>query len=428
MDDIPLSLLLIVLVVLLALSAFFSSSETALMALNRYRLKHLVQKGHRGAKLASELLAKTDKLLGVILLGNNFINSAAATLVTVVSIRLLGKDNDYALTLGTLVVTFAILVFSEVTPKVLGARYSEKVAFPASYILTPLLKLFYPIVWFVNLFVQALLWAMRIPTKRQPENKLTLEELRALVLDSGHFMPQRHQSMVLNLLELEEITVDDIMVPRQQIEALDISDSEEELLKKLRSAYHTRLPIYDQELDNIVGIVHLKKLFHIHSEEFDKSLLKQIMREPYFIPSGTPLFKQMQLFQETKRRQGIVVDEYGEIKGLISLEDILEEIIGEFTTHAPSHPVHFHRHEDGSIVVEGSALLRDINRKLNMDLPLDGPKTLNGLITEYFEAIPEAGMSLKIADYPIEILQTQDRAVKVVRIYPKWDQSKTEKD
>ncbi len=421
MDDIPLSLLLVALVVLLALSAFFSSSETALMALNRYRLKHLAQKGHRGAKLAADLLAKTDKLLGVILLGNNLINSAAATLVTVVSIRMLGKDNDYALTIGTLLVTFAILVFSEVTPKVLGARYSEKVAFPASYILTPLLKLVYPIVWFVNLFVYGILWILRIPTKKQNENKLTLEELRALVLDSGHFMPRRHQSMVLNLLELENITVDDIMVPRQQIEAIDMSDHEDEIIKKLRNSYHTRLPVYDDQLDNLIGIVHLKKLFHIDNEAFSKTLLKEVMREPYFIPSGTPLFKQMQLFQETKRRQGIVVDEYGEIKGLISLEDILEEIVGEFTTHAPSYPVHFHRHEDGSIVVEGSTLLRDINRKLNMDLPLDGPKTLNGLITEFFQDIPEAGMTIKIADYPIEIIQTQDRAVKVVRIYPKWD-------
>lgn len=419
MDDTPISVLLGALVVLLILSAFFSTSETSMMALNRYRLKHMVRQGHRGATLTSLLLEKTDKLLGVILLGNNLLNAAAAALVTVITFRLFGQG-EFALTMGTLAITFAILVFSEVTPKVLGAAYSEKIALPASYILTPLLKVFYPVVWFVNLFVNALLWVMRLkPGAATSENRLGLEELRTMVLEAGHFIPQKHQSILLNLFELENITVDDVMIPRNQIEAIDIEAPLEVLIEQLSTSHHTRLPVYEGQLDDIIGFIHARRVLHqAQGGELDVGMLKEILREPYYIPAGTPLFNQLQHFQENQRRMGLVVDEYGELMGLVTLEDILEEIVGEFTTHAPSQTNLYRKQDDNSWLVEGSALLRDLNRKLGLKLPLDGPKTLNGLILEHLESIPEAGTSLKIANHPLEIVQTQDRVVKVVRIFP----------
>ena len=419
MDDIPISVLLGALVVLLILSAFFSTSETSMMALNRYRLKHMVRQGHRGATLTSQLLAKTDQLLGVILLGNNLLNAAAAALVTVITFRLFGQS-EFALTMGTLLVTFAILVFSEVTPKVLGAAYPEKIALPASYVLTPLLKLFYPVVWFVNLFVDALLWLMRLkPGAASGENRLGMEDLRMMVLEAGHFIPKKHRSILLNLFELEDITVDDVMIPRSQIEAIDIEAPPEVLIEQLSTSHHTRVLVYQGELDDIIGHIHVRRVLHqAQGGELDVSMLREILREPYFTPAGTPLFTQLQHFQENQQRMGLVVDEYGELMGLVTLEDILEEIVGEFTTHAPSQTGIYRKQEDNSWLVEGSAMLRDLNRKLGLQLPLDGPKTLNGLILEHLENIPEAGTSLKIANHTLEIVQTQDRVVKVVRIFP----------
>lgn len=419
MDDIPISALLGALAVILILSAFFSTSETSMMALNRYRLKHLARQGHRGATLTAQLLAKTDKLLGVILLGNNLLNAGAAALVTVITFRLFGQS-EIALTMGTLAVTFVILVFSEVTPKVLGAAYPEKIALPASYILTPLLKLANPIVWFVNLFVRALLWIMRLkPNTASNESHMGMEELRTLVLEAGHFIPHKHQSILLNLFELENITVDDVMIPRNQIEAIDIEALPDVLVEQLSTSHHTRLPVYQSELDNIIGTIHAHRaLQQTQSEAFDVEAFRTTLREPYFIPAGTPLFAQLQHFQENKQRMGLVVDEYGELMGLVTLEDILEEIVGEFTTHGPSQTSTNQKQEDGSWLVEGSSLLRDLNRKLELKLPLDGPKTLNGLILEHLEDIPEAGTSLQIDGHTIEIVQTHERAVKVARVTP----------
>lgn len=418
MNDIPLSVLLGAFVVLLLLSAFFSSSETSMMAVNRYRLKHMVKRGHRGARLASELLSKTDRLLGVILLGNNLINAAAAALVTVIAFRLFG-ESEFALSMATLAVTFAILVFSEVTPKVLGATYPERIAIPVSYILTPLLKIAYPIVWFVNLFVQALLWMMRLnPKDGSNENKLGIEELRTLVLEAGHFIPKKHQAILVNLFELENVTVDDVMTPRHQIEAIDLDADMDRVIEHLATAHHTRLPVYRGDMSDIIGVLHARKVLHQLREEISRERLEEILREPYYVPAGTPLFTQLQNFQENQRRLGLVVDEYGELMGLVTLEDILEEIVGEFTTHAPSHSSPFHPQDDGSWLVEGGALLRELNRKLGLSFPLEGPKTLNGLILEHLEDIPEAGTALKIAHHPVEIVQTQDRVVKMVRIYP----------
>ena len=414
----PWYVLLAALAVLLILSAFFSLSETSMMAINRHRLRHLAKEGHRGALLTSQLLLNTDRLLGVILLGNNLLNAAAATLVAVI-VSIFFGHSDLALLMGTVAVTFAILVFSEITPKVVAAAYPERIALTSSYVLAPLLKVFYPVVWFVNLFVKALLTILRLKPGEEAAPKISPEELKTLVLEAGHFIRKEHQSVLLNLFDLETVTVDDVMVPRGQIEAIDLDDDDETIQDQLLTCYHTRLPVYRGTLDNVTGIIHVRKVLNqMRSDEITAATLEKIMREPYFIPSGTPLFSQLQLFQENRERLGLIVDEYGDWMGLVTLEDIVEEIIGEFTTHSPSHGGTFLKQEDGSVIVEGSSLLRDLNRKLGWNLPLGGPKTLNGLILEHFQDIPEAGTSVKIAGYPIEIIQTQDRVVKVVRIFP----------
>lgn len=419
MEDVPLYIMLIALMFLLILSGFFSLSETSMMAINRYRLRHLAKQGHRGARLTVKLLNHTDRLLGVILLGNNLLNTASATLVAVIVATLFAHD-DFALFIGTLAVTFAILVFSEITPKVIAAAYPERIALAASYVLMPLLIIFYPIVWFINLFVRGLLVLFRLkPGKGELEQKISPEELKTLVLEGGHFIQHKHQSMLLNLLDLETITVDDVIVPRSQIEAIDLDADDDVINAQLLTCHHTRLPIYRERMDNIVGIVHARKVLNqMQDGKITAETLEKVMREPYFIPSGTPLFSQLQLFQENRKRVGLVVDEYGEWLGLVTLEDIVEEVIGEFTTHAPTQTSAFLKQEDGSIIVEGSTLLRELNRKLGLQFPLDGPKTLNGLILEYLQDIPEAGIGLNIAGYPMEIIQTKNRVVKTVKIFP----------
>jgi len=418
MDGIPLSVQFGVLVVLLVLSAFFSIAETSMMALNRYRLKHLVKLGHRGAKLAHALLMRTDRLLGVILLGNNLVNAAAATLVGLMTIRFFGEDK-IALGMGTLVVTFLILVFAEITPKVIGAAYAERIAFAVSYVLTPLLKVLYPVVWFVNLFVSSLLTLLRFkpPAGGEPQ-RLTAEELRSLVLEAGHYIPKKHRSILVNLFDLERVTVEDVMTPRAHIEAVDLEAPLERIAEQLATSYHTRLLVYRSELGNIAGILHLRKVLALMREgEMDRDKLAELLTEPYFIPASTPLFAQLQYFQENRQRLALVVDEYGELQGLMTLEDIIEEIIGEFTTNSPAVASIRAWDKNGSALVEGTSPLRELNRKLGLALPLDGPKTLNGLIVEHFQDIPEAGVSLKIAGVPMEIVQTQDRVVRTVRLF-----------
>jgi Mg2+/Co2+ transporter CorB len=419
LEQFSLSTLVITLGVLLAVAGFFSIAETSMMALNRYRLKHLVREGSRAARLTSELLERTDKLLGVILLGNNLINAGSAMLAAEISVRLIGRD-ELALAVATLAVTFFILVFSEITPKVIGASYPEKIALPSSFVLKPLLTLFYPVVWFVNLFVQALLKLLRIkPPREESSSQLSMEELRSLVLEGSRYIPSKHRNILLNLFELEDITVDDAMRPRQQIEAIDITAPIEEIIGQLATSHHTKLPVYDGQLDDIVGILHVRRVLHqTQSGDLTKELLRQIMRPPFFVPSGTPLLTQLQNFQENRRREGLVVDEYGELLGLVTLEDILEEIVGEFSSQSPTHGAPFKRLEDGAILVEGACLLRDLNKKLGLAFELNGPRTVNGLILERFESIPEPGTSLKIDGYPVEIVQTQDRMVKMAKIYP----------
>lgn len=419
MDSISTHTLFVVLAVLLLTSAFFSASETAMMAINRYRLRHAAESGVRGAMRAQALLDRTDKLLGVILLGNNLVNSASGTLSTVLAIRLFG-DGEMVLFVATLLLTFLILVFSEVTPKVIGAAFPERVAYPATLLLTPLLKLVYPVVWFVNLFVHGILRLFRIrqPTPGQG-NSLGLEELRTIVLESSGRMPHEHHQILMNLLELEDITVDDVMTPRNQIEAIDIEDDAEKLRQQISTSHHTRLIVHAGSSDNLLGVLHVRRVLHaLAGEELDTDTLKENLEEPYFVPAGTPLFTQLRNFQSGRKRLALVVDEYGELQGLVTLEDLLEEMIGEFTTQAPSDTGYLRREVNGSWLVEGSVLLRHLNRKLGLSLPLDGPKTLNGLLLEQFEDIPEVGVSLKLNNVPVEIVQTKDRAVKMARIYP----------
>lgn len=418
MQDIPLSALFAALGVLLILSGFFSMSETAMMAANRYRLRHLAQQGHRGAKLAITLLNKTDKLLGVILLGNTLINAAAATLTSYIALALFEQEK-WALEIGTLCVTFALLIVSEITPKVIGATYADRITPPISFILTPLLRLVYPIIWFVNLFVSALLRLIRLAPKPGHEApQLSPEELRMLVLEARHLIPKKHHSILLNLFELERITVEDVMTPRPTMEAIDLNAPWDEITAQLATSYHTRLPVYRAELNNVVGILHLRRLIGLmHRNELSRDSLGEHIQDPYYIPAATPVFSQLQFFQENKQRAGLVVDEYGEVLGLVTMEDILEEIIGEFTTSLPGSTSTLDWDECGTVLLEGSRPLREINRKLGLSFPLDGPKTLNGLIVEYFRDIPEAGITLKINGIPIEIVQTQDRSIKIARVF-----------
>jgi Mg2+/Co2+ transporter CorB len=418
-DDFSLEALATAVALLLVASGFFSIAETVMMAANRYRLRHRAQRGNRGAKLALGLLGQIDKLLGVILLGNTLVAAAAATLTAVITKRLFG-EGEIALALGTVVISFAILVFSEITPKVIGAAHADRVAPILAYALTPLLKP--PIIWavkFVNVFVQGLLKLLRIDTTADTGTKLTQEELRSLVLEGGQYFRGKHRAMLANLFDLEAITVDDVMTPRSQIHALDLSEKPGVLRHQLATSYHSRLPVYEDTLDNIVGVLPLKSVVHLQQVgEIDAERLRPLLRPPYFVPAGTPLLTQLQQFQADRQRLGMVVDEYGELQGLVTIEDIVEEIIGEFTTQAPGGSDTFRREADGSVIVDGMTLLRALNRRLGTQFPLDGPKTLNGLIVEHLGDIPDAGVNFRLAGQGVEILQTVDRAVKVVRLLP----------
>jgi len=415
MDDIALDKLGVALAVLLAIAGFFSIAETAMMAVNRYRLRHRAQRGERGARLAMTLLDKTDTLLGVILLGNTLVAAGAATLTAVITKRLFG-EGELALAAGTVAISFALLVFSEITPKVIGAMHADRIAPLVSYILAPMLKAATPVVWFVNLFVQALLKLLRIRQTNAAGSKLTQEELRSLVLE-GQYFRGKHRALLANLLDLEAVTVDDVMTPRNQIHALDLTAKPAVVTEQLATSYHTRLPAYEGTLDDIVGVIHLRQVVHLQRDgEVDADELRTILRPAYFIPAGTPLLVQLQQFQNDRERLGLVVDEYGELEGLVTIEDIIEEIIGDFTTQAPDGADSWQRAEDGTFVIDGLAPLRTLNRKLGTRFPVDGPKTLNGLILAQVGDIPDVGTRVHVAGETLEVLQTQDRGVKVVRL------------
>lgn len=418
MEEIPLSTLSIALIVLLILSAFFSMSETSMMAANRYRLRHSASQGHRGAKLALSLLESADKLLGVILLGNNLVNAGAATLVSVLAIELIGEDK-WALSAATLFTTFIILVCSEITPKVIAATHADRLTPVLSFLLWPLLRAVYPVVWFLNLFSRGLLALLRIKPKGMAEAPhLTADELRSVILESGKFIPSEHRDILVNLFDLEHITVEDIMTPRGEIESIDIAAPITEMANKLATSFHTRLPVYEREPGNVIGIAHLRRLLAgTLSGALEHDLLRQTLAEPYFIPAETPVYDQLRFFRENRQRLGLVVDEYGELLGLVTVEDIVEEIVGKFTTSMPGSESVYAWDEEGAALVDGGSNLREINRRLGIELPLDGPKTLNGLVLEHLRDIPEIGVGLRIADVAMEIIQTENRRVKVVKIY-----------
>ena len=417
MDNISLGTLFAILVVILFCSAFFSASETSMMALSRMRLNHLIRKGNKSAKLTAKLLSHTDRLLGSILFGNTLLNAAAASITGIIILRLFGTDDLY-LVAGTVSISFVLLVFSEILPKIIAASHPERVALPSSFVLAPLNKLFYPVVSIATITVRGFLWVLRIKIQAdQSKHKVSLEEVRMLVLEAEHFLPRKHQKMLLNLMDIERIAVNDVMIPRNQIEALNINAPIDILLEQLSTCHHTLLPVYENDLDNIVGILHVRRALSLMQRDtFDAGDLREVLQESYFIPSDTALLTQLQHFQERHQRLGLIVDEYGELLGLVTLENIMEEIVGDFTTQSPSRTGKFMRQQDGSMFVEGGTLLRDLNRKMGMHFPLDGAKTLNGLILEHLQDLPEAGISIKISGYPIEIIQTQDRVVKVARI------------
>ncbi len=414
MDEIPLSVLFATLALLIFLSAFFSASEIGMMALNRYRLKHMAESGHRAARLVSRLLQHPDRLLGIILLGNNLVNIFAATVATIIALRLYGQA---ALAIVPLLLTLVILIFAEVAPKTLAVSHPERIAFPAAFILQPLLKVFYyPLVWPVNLIANLLLRPFG-GSVHGASHELSSEELRAAVMEAGTLIPEAHQSMLLGILDLEKLTIEDVMIPRGQIAGIDLDADWDDIVGQITDSSFTRLPVYRGSLDNVVGIVHVRKVLNLmRSGKLDHESLEKIIVEPYFIPEGTPLNTQLLNFRAAKRRHGLVVDEYGDILGLVTLEEILEEIIGDFTTPGAAVLGEIQADADGSYLIKGTTSIRDLNRKLNWDLPTKGSRTVNGLITEYLEDLPSPGTSLLLGSYLLEIVRTRGTAVQVVRI------------
>ena len=417
MSELPLGVMFGILALLIILSGFFSSSETALMSLNRYRLRHLARGGWRSARLATRLLERPDRILGVILLGNNFVNILAASLATVIALQLYGEG---AIGVASLVLTLVILIFAEVAPKTLAALHPERIAFPASWPLAVLLRVLYPLVWMINAIANGLLRLLRVDPRISENENLSREELRSVVNEAGTLIPRRHQKMLLNILDLEKATVEDIMVPRNDIVGIDLTDDWDEIVAQLASTQHTRLPVFQESIDDVQGILHLRRVISDLTERrlTRDHLLAQV--EPtYFIPEGTRLHTQLVNFQRQRRRVGMVVDEYGDIMGLVALDDILEEIVGEFTTDPAAHSRYLRPLESGAYLAQGSISVRELNRALDWDLPTDGPKTLNGLILEQLESIPEPGTSLLIHGFPVTIVQTQDNKVKTAEIQPR---------
>ena len=410
---------IILLAVLLIVSAFFSISETSLMSINRYRLRHLAKNGNTGAKLATKLLNETDKLLSVILLCNNFSNAAAATLVTVIAVQLFGEQ-QIIIMIGTLVTTFLILIFSEISPKVIAAAHAERLALSCSFLLFPLLKILYPIVLFINIFVLGILKIFNIKINFTQNNLITMDELKSIISDSGKFIPNKNKSLLLNLIDLEKVTIDEIMMPHTNIESINLNQSIEEILEKIENFHHNRILVKKKNNDEIQGVLDINKLFKFYIKEnmqtLDQKELINLIDPPYFIPSGTPIYKQMQKFQDNQEKIGLIVNEHGEFIGLVTLEDILEEVIGEFNIELPSKLSKIIFDENGWIV-DGAISIRELNKKLNINLPLNGPKTLNGLILEFFEDIPEPNTGFKIKDITFEIINAQDKNVKSVKIY-----------
>jgi Mg2+/Co2+ transporter CorB len=414
LDDIPIGSLFAILAGLILLSGFFSSSETALMALNRYRLKHKVQLGHRGAVLAHNLLQRPDRLIGLILLGNNAVNILASAIATIIGFRMY-QEPGIAIATGLL--TIVILIFAEVAPKTVAALYPEKIAYPASYLLTPLLKALSVVVVLINMVTNGLLRLIGISAKSSRNHVLSQDELRTVVLEAGNHIPDAHQKMLLSILDLEKATVEDIMIPKNEINGIDIEDNWDDIMEQLIKSQHTRLPVYRETVDHIIGFTHLRKLIPMmETKTLTREQLLKHTRKPYFVPKDTSLNNQLLNFQQEKRRVALAVDEYGDIQGLVTLEDILEEIVGEFTTDPTAAHQDIFPQDDGTYLINASITLRELKRSLDWELPTDGPKTLNGLILEHMENIPASGTSLKLYGYPVEIMQTQHNTIKTIKL------------
>ena len=419
MDEIPLSWAFGALVLMLALSAYFSIAETAMMAINRYRLKHLVSEGNRGALRVADMLKQTDRLLGAILIGNTLAITVATTIASLITVRLFGEENRIAYFISPIVVGFLVIVFSEITPKVVGATYPEKTALLLSFPLKLTLRSLDVPAWFVNLFVRPLLWVLRVRSEGSVDSPiLSPEEIRTLVLESSSFMPKKHHSILLNLFDVADITVQDVMVPRAKIEAIRLDDDMDAIARQLTTSYHRELPVFRGTSDEVAGVLNLRKVLGLlFAGALDRKAIEDLLDEPYFVPAGTTAIAQLQYFQEKRERIGLVVDEYGELMGLVTLEGIMEEIIGKFTTSLPSAAPALTWDGEGAALADGAMPVRELNRALGLSLPTDGPKTLNGLILEQLQDIPEANVSLKIAGVPIEILSAQGRSVKSVRLF-----------
>lgn len=415
-EDVPLSALFGLLIVLLLLSAFFSGSETALVSLNRYQLRHKAREGHRGARLADKLLQRPDRLIGLILLGNNLVNFSAASLVAIIALEIGGEP---AVALGTVLLTLVVLIFSEAAPKTMAALHPERLAYPAAMIYYPLLKITYPIVWLTNVASNGVLYLLGVRTAGAELQALTREELRTVVHEAGSRISGRYQQMLLSILDLEKVSVDDVMVPHNEIVGIDLADDIAEIEAIISKSEHTRLPVYEDNVDNVIGILHLRRLANMAPRSFDKTSIRQLLDDPYFVPEGTPLSKQLVQFQRRRERVALVVDEYGDLQGIVTLEDILEEIVGEFTTDPADQIEDVVREGPDSFLVSGTANIRELNRAQGWELPTDGPKTLNGLILELLETIPEPSTCLKISGYPLEILASDDNRVRTVRIGPR---------
>ncbi|MGF1747223.1 HlyC/CorC family transporter [Vibrio cionasavignyae] len=423
MDDISTGILFAVLAGLIVISGYFSGSETGMMSLNRYRLKHLSKTGHKGAKRVERLLNRPDRLIGLILIGNNLVNILASAIATVIGLRLYG---DVGVAIATGALTLVILVFAEVTPKTLASLYPERVSFMSSILLTILMKVLSPLVILVNFITNGFIRLLGIKANHTDEDHLSSEELRTVVNEAGSLIPRRHQDMLISILDLEHVTVNDIMIPRNEITGININDDWKSIVRQLTHSPHGRVVLYRDQIDEVVGMLRLRESYRLMLEknEFTKETLLRSADEVYFIPEGTPLNVQMLKFQRNKQRIGLIVDEYGDINGLVTLEDILEEIIGEFTTSiAPTLAEEISPQGDGSFLIEGSANIRDINKGLKWSLPTDGPRTLNGLMLEYLEDIPESHLSVEVADHLMEIVELEENRIKMVKVFPKNHQA-----
>ena len=416
MDDIPLSALIGALFFLVFLSAFFSAAEISLVTLNRYRLRHQTEAGHRGARLAAKLLERPDRLIGVILLGSNSVNALFSALTTVTVIRVWGQ-NESTIGIAAAIIALVVLILTDLTPKTLAALHPERIAYPSAYILRPLLKISYPVVWFINILANGLLRLIGIKVQARVTEKISADELKTLVMEAGVLMPETHQDMLVAILELEKLTVDDVMVPRGEIEGIDLEDEWEDIAAKLGTSRYTRLPVYRGSLDNVIGIVHLRKVMRLmHTSNFNRDGFMPLIVESYFIPQGTPLSTALLNFRANRRRIALIVDGYGDILGLVTLEEILEEIVGDFTSPGTALAEEIQAEADGSYLVHGNVSLRDLNRRLDWDLPTTGPKTLNGLITEFLEDLPEPGTSLRLNGYQADVVRTRGTSVQLARM------------